>query len=117
MLAIAAASDRHAGHLLLGQPELVDELPEGAGLVERVEVGALEVLDQRPGQLGCSSASGRRAGMVAAGDLRGAQATLAGDEPIARRRLGHQDRLEHAVFGDARGERLELLLVDGRRGW
>ena len=35
------------GHVLLGQPEVLDELLVGRRLLERVEILAVEVLDQR----------------------------------------------------------------------
>ena len=40
-----------AGHLFLRQPELVDQSAEGPCLVHRVEVGSLQVLDQRQPEL------------------------------------------------------------------
>src|SRR6188472_3742527 len=38
------------GHLLLRQSELVDEPLVALGLLERVEIGALEILDERQGE-------------------------------------------------------------------
>ena len=100
------------GDLLLGQLELAHEASEGVGLLERVEVGALDVLHERQLQLlpvGRRAADdGRDAGQ--AGDPRGAQASLAGDEPVAVDRLLHDDRLEDAVGLDAAGQRLERFL-------
>ena len=73
--------------LLLGQAELVDQALERRGLLERAEVGALEVLDQR--------ALERRAlgdvlhddrDLVEAGALRRAPPPLAGDQEVAAAR-------------------------------
>ena len=99
--------------LVVRQPELVDQSLERVRLFKRVQVGSLEVLDQRPRQLvrfGCGPNNCRDA--IQAGDLRRSKATLAGDQPIARRRLGDEDRLQHAVLGDARRELLEGCLLD-----
>ena len=65
----------------LRQPELVDELAERARLVHGVEVGALEVLDERQGQL-LLPIGGAHHGRdpLEAGQLGRAQAPLAGDQ-------------------------------------
>ena len=88
--------------LVLAEPELVDQLPVGLGGLERIEVLALEVLDERELELvaiGELADDGRDP--LQAGRLGGAEATLAGDELVAIDRLGDEDRLEHAVLGDA----------------
>ena len=46
------------------------------------------------------------------GRLGRAQAALAGDELVAGRGLGHEDRLEDAVRGDARAKRRQVLGVE-----
>ena len=97
--------DRRAGapdarrDLVLAEPELLDELAVGVGRLERVEVLALEVLDERELELlavGELADDGRDA--LEAGGLGGAEAPLAGDELVAVDRLGDEDRLEDAVL-------------------
>ena len=69
------------GDLLLGQPELAHEAPEGARFLERVEVGPLDVLDEGQLQLlavGCGAPDDGRDAREA-GEARGAAG-------VARRR-------------------------------
>ena len=49
--------------LLVGEPELVDQLAEGACFLERVQIRSLQVLDERPGELRASSALRTSAGI------------------------------------------------------
>ena len=75
--------------LLVRQPELVDQSLERARLLHRVEIGALQVLDQRPGEL---LALGRRPhdgrNPLQAGHLGRPQTSLAGDQAIPGRVSG-----------------------------
>ena len=88
------------------EPELVDELAVGEGGLDRVEVLALEVLDERELELlAVGELADDRRDPVQAGRDRGPEATLAGDELVAVEGLGHEDRLDDAVLGDARRER------------
>ena len=100
------------GDVLLRQPELVDQLPEGERLFDRVQVFALEVLDE--GQLELV-ASGDLADddrdPLEPGELRGAEPPLPGHDLVAVEGLRHEDRQEDAVVGDARGEPFELRLA------
>ncbi len=101
------------GDALLGEPELVDELAVGEGLVDRVEVGALDVLDERDLELvAIRELADERRDALEAREPGGAHAALAGDELVAVERLGDEDRLQHAVLADARGELLEAGVVD-----
>ena len=98
------------GDVVLAQPEAVHQLAIGVGRLEGIEVGALEVLDERELELVAIDQladDGRNA--IETGRLRRTQAALAGHELVAGRRLGHEDRLEHAVRGDARAERGQVL--------
>ncbi len=70
-----------------------------SGRLDRVEILALEVLDQRELELvavGELADDGRDA--LEPGRWRGPQPALAGDELVAVDRLGHEDRLEDAVL-------------------
>ena len=92
--------------------ELVDQLAVGVRLLDRVEVRALEVLDERQLELlAIGELADDRRDALQAGQPRGADAALAGDELVAVEGLGDEDRLDDAVLADARGERLELGFV------
>ena len=101
------------GEVVLGEPELLDELAVGVGGLDRVEVLALEVLDERELELlAIGQLAHDRRDPLEAGRLRGAQAALAGDELVAVDRLGDEDRLEDAVLGDAGAERRQPFGVE-----
>ena len=81
----------------------------------RVEVLALEVLDERELELiaiGELADDGRDA--IEAGGLCRAQPPLAGDELVAVDRLGDEDRLEDAVLRDARVQRRQARPASNR---
>ena len=95
--------------VVLAEPELVDQLAVGVGRLDRVEVLALQVLDERELELVAIDEladDGRDA--IEAGRLGRPEAALAGDELVAVDRLGDEDRLEDAVLGDARAERRQV---------
>ena len=99
----------------MGEPELVDELAVRAGLLERVEVGALDILDERQLELlaaGCLADDRRDA--REAGELRSANPTLAGDQAIPLERLGHEHRLQDSVGGDAGAKLVKLIQLEHR---
>ena len=101
------------GDLVLGQAELLVELPEGVGLLDRVEVFALDVLDERQLELlaiGELADDGRDP--LETGQPGRLDTTLAGHDPIAVERLRDEDRLENAVIGDARRQCLEVGVLD-----
>ena len=101
------------GDVLLGEPELVDQLAVGQRLVDRVEVRALQVLDERDLELvAVGELADERRDPLEAGEAGRTHAPLAGDELVAVERLGHEDRLEHAVLADARRELLEHGVVE-----
>ena len=111
--------DRRAGppdarrEAVLGEPEFVDELAVGIGRLDRVEILALEVLDERELELiAIGELAHERRDALEAGGLGRPQAPLAGDELVAVDRLGHEDRLEDAVLGDARRERREAVRIE-----
>ena len=111
--------DRRAGtpdagrEAVLGEPEFVDELAIGIGRLDRVEVFALEVLDQGELELiAIGELAHESRDAVEPGGLGRPKPPLTGDELVAVDRLGHEDRLEDAVLGDARRERRETVRIE-----
>ena len=102
------------GELLLRDPEVLEELLVRGGLLERVELDAMDVLDQRfLEEVGVLRRSHDGGHGRQAGDHRRAQSTLAGDELVAvRTQRAHDERLEHADVEQARGELVDVLLVE-----
>jgi hypothetical protein len=107
--------------LLVREPELVHQALQALRLFQRVEVLALDVLDQRHhggGLVGHLAHQHRH--LVQPGQARGAEAALAGDDFVARAGAGgrahgpHQDRLHHALALDALGQLVERALVHAR---
>ena len=101
------------GHLLLGEAEIAGEALVGAGLLDRVEVLALEVLDD--GDLhrllvGDLADDGGDGGF--AGALGGEPAALAGDELEASGVLADGDGLDDAGDLDGVGEFVEGDFVE-----
>ena len=105
------------GDLLLGEPELIDQLAIRERLVDRVEIRALDVLHQRDLELvtiGELSHDGGDA--IEACEASRTHTPLAGDQLVPGDRLRHEDRLEDAMLADARRKLLELTLVDVAAG-
>ena len=106
------------GERLLGVAVLADEAIEGLGDLDGVEVGALDVLDQRQleGLLGRDVLDDDEH-LLEAGALRGAPAALAGDElelgraPPAPRRRTTSGSMSPCSRIDSR-QLVELLLVE-----
>ncbi len=74
------------GDPLLRQAELVDELAVGERLVDRIEVRALDVLDERDLELiAVGQLADERGDPLEAGEARRADAALAGDRAGSRR--------------------------------
>ena len=100
------------GDLLVGQVEFRDQPAEGERFFQRIQVLALDVLDERHrdrGFVAHVADDGRHVGE--ARDLRGAPAALAGDDLVALRFAGrrraeraHDDRLHDALGLDGVGE-------------
>ncbi len=93
--------------------ELARKPLEGARLLHRVQVGALQIFDDGDlhrllvGDLAQNGGNRRLAG-----NLRGAPAALAGDElEAAARQRTNQDRLHHSVGGDGGSQLGQLLFV------
>ena len=81
------------GDFVLGQLEIVDQDPVGLGLLDRVQLLALEVLDERQlEELLVGDVPDDRRDLVDAGALGRPPAALAGDqlEPAVRRAAGRR---------------------------
>ena len=97
-----------------GHPEVVEQDGERPGLLDRAEVLADDVLDQRQLQrprLVERVVDERRDGRLA-GELGGAPAALAGDELIAVLDRPDDDRLQHAALPDRVRQRGQRRLVE-----
>jgi hypothetical protein len=84
------------GHALAGKPLLVHQPPVGPGLLDDIEPDALDVLDDRqlePGRAAIGRAHDNRH-LLEPGELGGAIAPLAGDQPVAVIVGGHYERLQ-----------------------
>ena len=104
-----APETRSAG----AEAELIDQPPKPLGGLDRIEILALQVFDERDLELGLIvqlADHGRDA--LEAGRRGRPQASLARDEPIAIDRLGDEDRLQDAVLTDALGQGGQLRRVE-----
>ena len=114
-----AVGDRRAGLAealgdgVLREVEVAHERGEAEGFIDRIEVGSLEVLDER------EHGAGSVAGLEDAGgdglladQLEGAEAALTGDEFVALLHLTDDDRLHEAFRTDRVGEFLDLGVVE-----
>ena len=98
---------------ILGEPEFVDELAIGIGGFDRVEILALEVLDQSEFELMAIGKLANQSGdAIKTGRLGRPEAPLTSDELVAVDRLSHEDRLKDAVLGDARRERGKTVGIE-----
>jgi hypothetical protein len=104
-----------SGQLLVGQPEILDQLLVGAGLLERVEVLAMQVFDQcllHAVDVRDVPHDGRDGGHP--GALGGSPAALPRYQLVfAVRNRPHQDGLQDAHLPDRRGQRSQRFLVEG----
>ena len=109
----AAAADP-ARQLLFGQAELLDQGGAGARLLDRVEVLADHVLDQRRLQaLGFGLVADDRRHLLQPGLLGGAPAALAGDQLVAAVGEGaDEQRLDDAAGLDRGGQGGQRLRVE-----
>jgi hypothetical protein len=106
--------------IVLGVPMALDELPISFRLLERVQILALDILDQR--QLGRSRfidfPDDRRDGMEAS-PLRRAPTPLTGDNLEIISVWTKQNGLENATLADRFGELLKRIFIEvdsGLRG-
>ncbi len=92
----------------------IHHLPEHGRLLERGDVLALQVLDDRDLERGLVVELGHDGGdRLALCQARGAPAPLAGDQLVLRAHRPHQDRLQHAVLPDGIGELGQRVLLVG----
>ena len=99
--------------VLLPQVELPREPREGPRLLDRIEVFALEILDERELEhvlIGRFAQDHRH--LRQPDPLRRAPAAFAGDQLIAIVPPPHDERLDDAVLGDGIDELLQLLVVE-----
>ena len=111
------------GELVLRAPEVVEQLPIGRGLLEWVELRAVQVLQERVPQhrvvLGVLDDRGDRG---QSGDLRCAKSPLPHDELVCRsgvvasRRPADDHRLKDADLGDRVDQLGQLVLVEDGPG-
>ena len=103
-----------SGDLLLRHPELVVQLVIRVRLFHRVEVFALDVLDQRELQRVAGLEGvlhhGRHGGQPRL--LRGAEAALAGDQLVLIAGAHDHERLHDAMLADAARELVDRCLVE-----
>src|SRR5260370_23631407 len=102
------------GQLLVRGGEVIEKLLIRGGLLERVQLLSVQVLDQRvPEQLVVRRLPDNGRDRGEAGLLAGAPPALAHDELIVSGHdLAHDDRLQQADGPDRRRELLERLLVE-----
>ena len=101
------------GDGILREVEVAHERSEAEGFVDRVEVGALKVLDER--EHGAGSIAGledARGDGLLADELEGAEAAFAGDELVAVLHLADDDRLHEPFGADGVSEFLHLGVVE-----
>ena len=101
----------------MGQAELVDQPLERLRPLDRIQVLALEVLDQGPLRCGLVIDVTHKSGdLPQSRQPCSAPAPLADDELVVSvrrpRDLPSHDRLHHAVGGDRSGQRLQTHLVE-----
>ena len=105
-LALAEAARR----LLLAEPEQADELPDALRLLHKVEIAALDVLDQRDDAAALHIHVHDDAGHLAQPrHPRRAQPPLPRDQLEAVPLLAHGQRLQDAVLGDGIPQLLQTL--------
>lgn len=109
---MAAAFADHAGDVVLAVAEIADQRAIAFGLFERIEIGALHVLDDRKLQrFGIGRLDDDDRNVVQAGTLCRAPAALTGDDLVAVRNAAHgprNDRLDDAALAQRRGELIEF---------
>jgi len=101
------------GYLLLGEVEFLLQAGEGVGLLNRVEILALDILDQRHGNGGLIGDIPHQGGhLVEASHLGGAPATFPGDDFVAVwSQRTHHNGLHDALAADRLGQLLEGFRV------
>ncbi len=99
--------------LVVGDAEFLEQLLVGSSLLQRIELGAVDVLQQRVAQhgvVGCAAHYGRD-GLEAGGGRR-AQAALAHHQLVAVGDAPHHHRLQHPELAHRVGQFGERVLVE-----
>ena len=111
---MAAALAHLAGHVVLGPAELLDQFLIGRRLLDHIEVGALDILDDGDFQrLVVRQFAHHHRHVVQLGHLRGAPAALARHDLIGIGTDGpDQDGREHALFLDGCRQVRQRLFVE-----
>ena len=111
-----AAAAQPPRQLLLAEPQILDQRRAGARLVDRVEVLARHVLDQRRLQaLRLALVADDRGHRLQAGLPRRPPAALAGDQLVATvAQRADDQRLDDARVGQRRGQRLDRVGAEAR---
>jgi hypothetical protein len=109
---MAAALADHLAEIGLRVAVLVDQLLIARRLLDRIEVGALDVLDDRQFERDAIADLAMMTGTRSGRPLRRPPAPLAGDDFITARfaRRPHHDRLDDAMLADRLGEIAQILL-------
>ncbi len=112
----AAAAAHGLGRLFVGELEFLHQALQALGFFQRVQVFALDVLDQghhRSGLVGHGLDQHRH--LVQPGQPGGAEAAFASDDLVAPAvNRPHQDGLHHALALDALGQFVQRTLVHAR---
>ena len=107
------AIEAHAPADLVLGPAAVDQRPEGVRELDRVQVAALHVLDQRELEAVAIVDVGDHGGdRGETGRARGAPASLADEQLVAVADAAHHDGLQHTVLFDRIREARERALVE-----
>ncbi len=113
---VAAALADALRQRILGVAELGDETLIALGLLERVQILALHILDEREFErVAVAHFAQQHRHFVQLGALRRAPAPLAGEDlefAGAARVRAHQKRLQHALRRDRLRQRVERFLVE-----
>ena len=117
---MAPALAEHFRELFLRVPEAIHELTIAKRLLDRIEVRALDVLDDRELEhFGIAELSNDAGKLVLLRNLGCAPAPFARDDLKFTRPIlqGPQDqRLDHTLLADRVGKILQILLVEGPPG-
>ena len=113
---MAARLAERGRDILLAVVELPNKAPVGTGFLQRVQIAALKVLDERDfDTLGLAQVADHRRQFVEASPLRRPPATFAGDDLVGRAAVvarPHHQRLDDALLADRGGQALDLGLVE-----
>lgn len=97
--------------------EVVEKLLVGRRLLQRVQLGAVEILEERIAEeVGVRSFSDDRRNGGETGKLRCAPASLTHDDLVGAADRSDDDRLQHADLTDRGGKLRQVFFVEDRAG-